>query len=287
MPEEYIIVTGANKGIGYATVAAILAEQPDYRVILGARDPAQGQAARDSLLTGQPNWDSRLVVTELDVSSELSIAAARERFVEMAGAGKLYGLVNNAGRAMGSVAEVLDVNVAGIVRMCEAFAPLVPQGGRIVNVTSAAGPRFVSQCGDERQAFFSAGRADRGELEAFMADCVALGEHELDAYGMGGGSAYGLSKACANTLTQCLAGEWPTLTINACTPGFIDTDLGGAFLGSRSPEEAGMNSPAEGARVIMHLLFAEGLGSGHYYGSDSQRSPLDRYRAPGSPAFTG
>ena len=35
----------------------------------------------------------------------------------------------------------------------------------------------------------------------------------------------------------------------------------------------------------MFLLFDELEGSGGYYGSDAVRSPLDQYRAPGSPPF--
>ena len=47
-------------------------------------------------------------------------------------------------------------------------------------------------------------------------------------------------------------------------------------------------APDEGTVSTMHLLFADGLeGSGHYYGSDAKRSPLDRYRSPGSPAYEG
>jgi hypothetical protein len=37
----------------------------------------------------------------------------------------------------------------------------------------------------------------------------------------------------------------------------------------------------------MHLLFGTLPGTGHYYGSDAKRSPLDRYRAPGSAEYTG
>ena len=38
----------------------------------------------------------------------------------------------------------------------------------------------------------------------------------------------------------------------------------------------------------MHLLIANGLqGNGRYYGSDAKRSPLDRYRSPGSPEYDG
>jgi carbonyl reductase 1 len=35
----------------------------------------------------------------------------------------------------------------------------------------------------------------------------------------------------------------------------------------------------------MHLLFDELEGNGRCYGSDAKRSPLDRYRAPGSPPY--
>ena len=39
--------------------------------------------------------------------------------------------------------------------------------------------------------------------------------------------------------------------------------------------------------VSMFLLFGEPEGNGRYYGSDALRSPLDRYRAPGSAPYTG
>ena len=46
-------------------------------------------------------------------------------------------------------------------------------------------------------------------------------------------------------------------------------------------------TPREGAHCPLFLLFGEPEGSGHYYGSDAKRSPLDRYRAPGTPAYAG
>jgi hypothetical protein len=55
----------------------------------------------------------------------------------------------------------------------------------------------------------------------------------------------------------------------------------------KAPEELGMKPPAAGARAPMHLLFGELEGNGHYYGSDARRSPLDRYRSPGSPPYVG
>lgn len=96
----------------------------------------------------------------------------------------------------------------------------------------------------------------------------------------------GLSKACANAYTALLAREHPELSINACTPGFIETDLTRSLTAHKSAAELGMKTPSEGARSTLHLLFAELEGSGRYYGSDCKRSPLDRYRAPGSLEYT-
>ena len=103
------------------------------------------------------------------------------------------------------------------------------------------------------------------------------------------GSAYGLSKACTNAYTIFLAQQCPDLTVNACTPGFIETDLTRpmAVAGGKTPTEMGMKSPEEGASTSVFLLMGNPEGSGHYYGSDCLRSPIDRYRSPGDPPYTG
>ena len=49
----------------------------------------------------------------------------------------------------------------------------------------------------------------------------------------------------------------------------------------------GMKAPSEGAQTPLLLLFGDIEGSGRYYGSDGERSPLDRYRAPGAPPYRG
>jgi carbonyl reductase 1 len=51
----------------------------------------------------------------------------------------------------------------------------------------------------------------------------------------------------------------------------------------KAPADLGMKPPAAGTVAPMHLLFGELTGTGRYFGSDAQPSPLDRYRAPGSP----
>lgn len=287
-------MTGANKGIGLAIATAILSEHDDTFVLLGARDRGRGDAARQGLLAAHPDWARRLEVLELDVSSDASVGRAAT-WVGSRFEGEptpLYGLVNNAGvgAASRSLSDVLDVNTLGVRRVCEAFIALLePRRGRIVNVTSAAGPSFVATCSAERQKLFVDPAIDWPRLAEFLAECRAItgGRAEFLARGLGDGDSYGLSKACANSYTLLLAREHPSLRINACTPGFIETDMTRGYVTSRkkTAEELGMKPPAAGARAPMFLLFGELDGNGRYYGSDAQRSPLDRYRSPGTEPY--
>jgi NAD(P)-dependent dehydrogenase (short-subunit alcohol dehydrogenase family) len=290
-----ILVTGANKGIGLAIANAILDQHEDTLVYLGSRDEGRGHAAASSLTKDHPERRTRIEVVGLNVADDASVAAAAERVAKSCGGEKLYGLVNNAGigtGAGGSLADVLQVNTLGVQRVAAAFLPLLdPNRGRIVNVTSAAGPSFVATCSAEMQHFFLDSTLTWPRLKSFIDECIAMDGNKsaFGAKGLGDGSPYGLSKALSNTYTLILAREHPNLRINSGTPGFIETDMTRPWAESqrKSAADMGMKPPSEGARAPMHLLFGDLEGNGRYYGSDAQRSPLDRYRSPGSPPYTG
>ncbi len=289
-----ILVTGANKGIGLAIVTKILETDPEAEVLLGARDQGRGDAARESLVAQNSEWGPRVQVLPLDVSSDESVANALEELKRSFPGPSLYAIVNNAGIGigMGDLQSVLEVNVYGIRRVCTAFASqLDPKEGRIINLTSASGPNFVSKCGASQKEFFLDAGIEWEALDGFMKECVALegDAAKFEERGLSNGEPYGLSKACANSLTFLLARENSALLVNACTPGFIATDLTRpvASAQGKSPEDLGMKPPAEGTKSALYLLFGSSQGSGHYYGSDALRSPIDRYRSPGSPAYTG
>lgn len=271
-----ILVTGANKGIGRAIVKAILAEHADTFVYLGARDPGRGREAADAL------GPERIEVVALDVTSDASVQAAVGQVRAHLGGERLHGLVNNAGLGHGAgvtLAELVATNTLGLRRVTEAFLPLLePAGGRVVNVTSAAGPSFVSGADAETRQLLTDPAVTWESLARYLEGAHASGS-----------DAYGLSKAVANAYTVMLAREHPQLRVNACTPGFIETDMTRSFTEGKSREEMerlGMKPPEAGAVSTMFLLFGDPPGNGRYYGSDAKRSPLDRYRSPGSPAFT-
>ncbi len=288
-----VLITGANKGIGLAIARGVVAEHDDTLVLLGCRDAQRGAAAKQQLVSENPSWDARVVVLELDVTSDDSVRAAAQRVATMYGqTSSLYGVVNNAGVGSGSsLGDVLAVNTLGVRRVCEAFIPLLEPKARIVNITSASGPNFVSRCSAARQATFIDPEIEQQTIDDLVEECLALGDdnNAFTERGLGDGNPYGLSKALANSYTLLLARTYPGLRINACTPGFIETDLTRRYAEQqgKTPTEMGMKSPAEGARTPLFLLFGEPEGNGRYYGSDAQRSPLDRYRSPGSPPFTG
>ncbi len=231
----------------------------------------------------------------VDVADPQSIEGARDKVARLCGAeaAPLYGIVNNAGVGLASddMRGVLEVNLLGVKRVCDAFLPLLDASGRIVNVSSASGPKFVSQCAPQRKPFFKDAAVTWSDIQRLVDDVL---EHEGDAgyfrsLGLGEPDAYGLSKACVSLYTLGLARDNPQLCINACTPGYIETDLTRPQARRQGvpPGDLGMKAPQFGTIAILFLLFGDTGGSGHYFGSDARRSPLDRYRAPGTPEYTG
>jgi carbonyl reductase 1 len=287
-----VVITGANKGVGLATVRAMLG-RPDTFVWLGSRSPERGDAARRSLLQDQPAWSDRLRTLTIDVSEQDSVCSAARTVSAELGSERLHGLVNNAGIGLGTedMAAVLNVNTLGPKRVFEHFLPLLDPHGRVVNVSSASGPNFVASCSPEVQSLLTDPGVTWASIDALLRRALDLhgAGGDFRAAGLGDGSAYGLSKAALNALTIVLARTHRSLKINACTPGFIETDLTRPYAdqSGMSPEQMGMKPPSEGTRAAMHLLFEDVVGSGWYFGSDAQRSPLDRYRSPGDPPFQG
>src|SRR5215217_1455867 len=90
LPMTNILITGANKGLGYEAARRLLAL--GHTVFLGARDPERGEAAARRL-------GERAHFVQLDVTDDASVNAAAEWMRQQPGG--LDVLINNAGIAGG------------------------------------------------------------------------------------------------------------------------------------------------------------------------------------------
>lgn len=268
-----IIVTGGNSGIGLALCKQLLVDHGCH-VYLCSRSLDKGKAAIDSLGLNS-DAAGRCTLVQLDANNEASISAAAATVAKtVSPSDPLYAIVNNAGAGLAhNVAPetIIDTNLYGPKRVVEAFLPLLSSSGRIVNVGSGAGPSYVKALGNSAAAREIMNPTSWEQVVAHVK--ANLGG---PADSMGG---YGLSKACLTAYTMLLAKEHPNLRINCCSPGYIITGMTAGYGATKPPEE--------GTVSIKHLLFAEDVGSGWYYGSDAVRSPLHYMRNPGEPAYDG
>jgi NAD(P)-dependent dehydrogenase (short-subunit alcohol dehydrogenase family) len=179
---------------------------------MGARDSALGEQAAQEL-------GGRFVA--LDVTDQRSVDAAAATIE--AEHGSLDVLVNNAGIAGQRVAvaqttvehlrHVYETNVLGLVRVMQAFAPLLQRSPRpvVVNVSSGMGSLAVT--------------TDPERLESSIV-----------------GLAYSSSKTAVNMLTSQYAKAYPQMRINAVDPGYTATDLN---------QHRGIKTVEEGAQAIV------------------------------------
>lgn len=98
-----------------------------------------------------------------------------------------------------------------------------------------------------------------------MQRSVASGSETSDGF-VGTGRAYSFSKSCVNAFTRILARDHEGLTINACCPGWVKTDMG--LLVGRAPK-----TPEDGAKIPVRVAFGDiGGVTGKYWANSSVRS---------------
>jgi NAD(P)-dependent dehydrogenase (short-subunit alcohol dehydrogenase family) len=224
--QRVVLITGANRGIGFAILQSLALRSPSDHYLLGCRDLLKGQIAVQEL--------RKLGVTapidpiQMDVTSDESLHAAVQT-VEWK-FGRLDVLVNNAGAAVipsapdfsdyrFAFSTVYDTNVTSVAITMQLFLPLLRKSpsGIVINVSSARGSLGISSSGK-------------------MPPTVSI--------------PYSVSKTALNALTLEMA-KFPEnqgVQFHVIGPGHCKTEFNG-FRGTRDP--------LEGANVVVELVNAE------------------------------
>ena len=208
------LVTGASRGIG-REVARVLASE-GWRVISCVRDPKSAPPGTQA--------------EQVDMADARSIESLAQRLHARNEA--LGALVNNAGVYRASSRAIWDVNVLGPLRLTRALAPLLARDARVVMVTSGLG----SISGQ------SASLVKRLSNPALSLD-------DIERMGEEANGGYGASKATLNAMTRIFAKEFEArgILVNATSPGWARTDMGGA--GAPRSVEQGASSVLWGVRL--------------------------------------
>jgi NAD(P)-dependent dehydrogenase (short-subunit alcohol dehydrogenase family) len=188
---ETAIVTGGNRGIGYA-IAEGLAEA-GANVVVANRDADAGRAAAGEIAEAT---GADTLAVPADVTDEAAVEAlVAETVAEFGGVGVL---VNNAGTSSTGPAEemaaeefrrTIEINTTGAF-LCAKHAAreMKEDGGSIVNVSS---------------------------MSAFMANYP---QHQV---------GYQASKAALEGMKYQLASEWAEygIRVNNINPGYVETEM--------------------------------------------------------------
>lgn len=188
---EHVMVTGANRGIGWATCQALAANGAD--LIATTRAPNDEFEQRLASLAQKYSISARSQQLVLDDPDSIKLALQSIRKDNP----PLSGLVNNAGVIQNALFqlspvvaahELFEVNFFGLVSLMQGATKLMARNrrGSIVNISSTAA---------------------------------------LDAYS--GRSIYGASKAAVITLSKAAARELAPLglRVNVVAPGMTQTEM--------------------------------------------------------------
>jgi 3-oxoacyl-[acyl-carrier protein] reductase len=193
MQNRVAFVTGASRGIGKACALALAGA--GARVALAARQKEK----LEEVASGIRSLSGEAYVVELDLASDDSIknafALTAKEF------GRIDILVNNAGITRDNLAlrmkkddwnAVLETNLTGAFRAIQQVLQgmMRERWGRIINITSVVG-----EAGNAGQANYAASKA----------------------------GLIGLTKSMAQEMAS------RQITVNAVSPGFIETDMTGGL----------------------------------------------------------
>lgn len=258
------VVTGANKGIGFAIVRA-LCKKVGGIVILTARNKERGLKAVQKL-----NGEGLEVQFEqLDITDQESILAFKDIIIS-----KYQGidiLCNNAGIAYknASTAPLLEkamvtnkTNFLATINITHTLLPVIKNNGRICQVSSMAGIlnySFADTDNPIRKILISPSLSEEELMNIYTEYIDAVKKNDYSIFKKD--SAYSFSKCMLTAHTQIMGRKFlnddKNILINCCCPGYVDTDMS-SHKGTLTIDEGA-------ATPVMVCTLPEGSPNGQFY----------------------
>lgn len=203
---QSFVVTGGTKGIGLATVKALLRHGAS-RIICCSRSPMDSQLLQELQALSDTASIHHVVC---DVATQEGRTTLVEQTQQILQGARLQGLINNVGinirkpmleQSDEEFHNILQTNVTSTYMLCKAMYPL------LVGSSSSSSKDDTST--------------------SLTTSCIVNVSSAAGVQSSGTGIAYGMSKAAMNQLTKTLACEWARVNIrvNAVTPWMTLTPM--------------------------------------------------------------
>jgi NAD(P)-dependent dehydrogenase (short-subunit alcohol dehydrogenase family) len=182
---QSVVVTGVSTGIGWGIAKVLI--QRGFRVFGSVRKTQDAERL-------SKEFGERFIPLFFDVTDEAAVQAAAEQVREQLNGETLFGLVNNAGIAVGGplihlptqdFRRQLEVNLVSVLIVTKAFIALLGSDrslrgkpGRIVNISSVggkAGGPFVGAYSASKHGLEGFSESLRRELMLYGIDVIIVG----------------------------------------------------------------------------------------------------------------
>jgi len=238
-----ILVTGGNKGIGYAIIEKLLETSTPYNIILTSRDPILGQEAIKKLQNEKPQSLTTLIYQQLDVNDEKSVQGLID-WLNKSGT-KIDVLLNNAGVNFRTAnleqrKHTIQTNYLSVVSLTEKLIPFLTEDAKVIAISSALGSLAIQSPSLREQLQVPDLTEEQLQkiqwnIETYLQD-FSSSRAIVEA-------SYCASKALLNAYTRWVLPKklGPKQQCYVVAPGWCQTDMGGkeALL----PVEAGADTP--------------------------------------------
>jgi len=249
--KKKIVITGSNKGIGYAILERLAKDHKAFEFIMGVRKISNGEQAVSNLLKSISDIDKRIRIEQLDISNSQSVNEFVSRIDK--NYGKVDALINNAGIAYKGddfgphvVQETFQTNFFGTIDITEKMIDLISDNGKILTVGSSTGKLRIL-ISEEFKEFLRDPNISKLQLLNFAKqyyDAVLDDSYLHKGYPR---QAYAMSKLLINLYTTSYLAKQPkildkNIQVYALCPGWCRTDMTGprALLSA----EEGAETPA-------------------------------------------